>query len=249
MPSGVPKAASSFVFIQEPGDEEQRRSRKAIDGKIVRRQAMRYAVNQKSITKTTPTVFRFLQYSGGGGKNIQATQPVVQNISPNLNRNGYEWARTEYKFDILRLSALTTLYMGRGTATLLYKSPARLKEWMQVDEPSSYLEALPSLYQSSRLLRSVVNATMARAHRLFCGSPVILETTVLGLYGIALHGLQRALNDPVQALDAEVLCATQVFQLFEVSIGQFCTNEDILILGYSFLTFLIFDDGHNIPLE
>jgi hypothetical protein len=261
MASAGPKTTNSFVFIQEPGDEEQRRSRKAIDGKKVRQQAMRYAVTQKSNTKTTPATYKFLQYTGGvktqsGNNSWQGgARPPVQPISPNLTRNGYEWARTEYKFDILRLSALTTLYMGRGTATFLYKSPTRLKAWMQVDEPATYLEALPALYQSSKLLRSVVNATMARAHRMLCGSPVISEATVLGLYGVALHGLQNALNDPAQALEAEVLCATQVFQLFEVSTVNFVpmreihANEGMLILGYSFLTFPIFVDGHSIPLE
>jgi hypothetical protein len=248
-----------FVFIHEIGDEEQRRQRKAKDGKTIRRQAMRYAVRQKSNEKT-PT-FKFLQYSGTTKKNSRTTDeaentqvqskaliqtPGIQSyheIAPNMRPKGYEHARMQYKFDILSLSALTTIYMGRGSATVLYNTPSKRKEWMQSHEPS-YIEFLPAQYESSALLRSVIDATLARAHHVLCDSPAVSELTVLRLYGVALRGLQEALNDPVRALDAEVLCASQVFQLFEVSsvISKQCPRGDA-DLGQSFWTFPILGGG------
>lgn len=138
----------------------------------------------------------------------------------NLPAKDYEHARIEFDFDILSLSALTSVFSGRTTAYALFNSPWKLKDWTQTKQ-ESYLDFVPASYSTHPLVRAAVNCTMAQGRARLSSTDAEakeVDAKILSLYGKALHMLQAALDDPVERFEAETLFATQMLQLFEVGL-------------------------------
>jgi hypothetical protein len=151
-----------------------------------------------------------------GNSCIVADQRGSWSIPQSVPAQGYEQARVEFNFDLLSLSALTTVHFNRGAVKALSMAPERLVHIIQLRE-TSYLDWIPAYYESCSVLRNVINCTMAQAQRVINPNGSISETAVLSLYVKALEELQAALNDPAKWRTPEILCATQILSLFEVS--------------------------------
>lgn len=84
-----------------------------------------------------------------------------------------------------------------------------------------YVFDLPSRAGHSELLDSIVKCVSAalRWHSSSSTEPNgrALPATLLQLYGNGVRMLRQALDDPLRSRDAEVLCATQLLCVFEVS--------------------------------
>lgn len=140
----------------------------------------------------------------------QKTIPTKMPLGP------YEKLRRDLDFDITELSLLTTLSFGRGAARALASQPAQLAGIL-LGSNSSYLNFVPTRYEENPLLRDVLFCTAAQSRWLLRPQSMTAETAILASYGNALQRLQKALTDPDQCLHPDVLCATQVLGLFEVS--------------------------------
>jgi hypothetical protein len=148
---------------------------------------------------------------------------IVCVIPRSVPAQGYERARITFDFDLLSLSALTSFHFTRVSAKALTTSRERLRGVLMSSRDASYLDYVPQLYSQSRLIRRVVDCTLARAKRTVTGDSNVAESEILLLYGSALLELQSALQDPKRRFDAEVLCATHLLAMYEVGVP---TNSD-----------------------
>ena len=225
-PSAKPKqiAKPAFVFIDEAAKSSKEKR------KQIRSQAKRYAIAERS---KRPREIRFVNVPSGqdtqalseselkdeddSAKSSPSTAVVPLRkpiIIPDLPAKGYDAARIEYGFDVFFLSGLASVHVGKGASLQLHDH--KLGDWLSGFREKSYLDCIPSHYNTSPLLQSVVNCTMAQYKRAMCPTSQISESTVFKLYGKALQDLQTALNDNTRRMQPDVLLATAVLQLFEV---------------------------------
>jgi hypothetical protein len=147
------------------------------------------------------------------GITITAGSKLV--VIPDLPKRGYEAARILYGFDVFLLSGLASVHMGRRASLQLQHT--KLEEWLVGHQEASYLDYIPSCYDSSPLLQSTVDCMMAQYKNATCPASVFPETMVLRLYDQALQNLQAALHDRERCMQPDVLLSTAVLQLYEVS--------------------------------
>lgn len=148
----------------------------------------------------------------------EGCSPHLLEITPNLSVQGYEQTRSKYNFDITWLSALALNHVGRAqtddntSMPSLYRTTVH--DWLNFREPS-YLDLIPSYYDSSPLVRILVDALLVKIEDVLYPR-TIPKTKVLGMYGKALKSVQDALKDAETMETPETLCATQIIQLYEV---------------------------------
>lgn len=135
-------------------------------------------------------------------------------VPGNLSSTGYEAARIRFGFDVLALSTLTTLHIGRATAERLHDRPERLSELLR-SKKWSYFDFLPPRYGQTQCLDEAICCVAARVRQWLTSydkpSPICLD-----LYSRAVKSLQAALDDPLQRIHPNVLAATQVLAIFEL---------------------------------
>ncbi|ESZ98999.1 hypothetical protein SBOR_0657 [Sclerotinia borealis F-4128] len=156
----------------------------------------------------------------------------------------YEVMLSKFGFDILELSTLATLHVGRATRRALCQSPESIVHQMRTQKQWSFLSFLPSMflidniplsriilskvtelanpssarYGQNKCLSAAVDCVVARARQII--SPAqhnnFWEPLVLANYITALDSLQRALDSPTTRYHPEVLCATEILALYEL---------------------------------
>lgn len=129
---------------------------------------------------------------------------------------GYESMRIQLDFDILDLSALTTFHAGRATARSLAQDPSRLADILRCRQ-WSYFSFLPSRFGYSTCLDDAIRCVAARVRHWMVAPAAPPDTSVLALYSRALGSLQCALDEPTRRLQPDVLCATEILAIYEVS--------------------------------
>jgi hypothetical protein len=214
-----------FVFIEESGDapistanRRQIRRQAMHDVALARRERGDYGRrNMRQLPVFEPLLAGF----GVGGPSSQVPGNPLNlashvEIPPHISAQGYEQARMRFDFDLMSLSSLTTVHVSRAAVMALSMAPERLVSILQLRE-RSYMDYAVQYYERSSVLRDVIDCTMAQAKRVMTPNGPVSEATVLSLYVKALEGLQAALNDPESWRMPEVLCATQVLSVFEVS--------------------------------
>ena len=139
-----------------------------------------------------------------------------RSIPTGLTSVGYESMRIQFDFDILELSALTGFHTGRATTHALLGNPARLVEILQCRQ-WSYISFLPSRYGHVACLDDAICCVAARVRHCLSFPRDLPNTRVMMLYSKALVSLQTALEDPQYCLQPEVLCATEILSIYEVS--------------------------------
>lgn len=119
--------------------------------------------------------------------------------------------------DFSDLSLLSSLEVGRYTGQRLLERPQNMvaflggKNW-------SYCQYMPALYSQSVLIQKAADCVVARVRCLLTPGIPEWESLAITSYSKALSHLQEAINCPQECLSAELLCATQVLGLYEVSI-------------------------------
>jgi hypothetical protein len=145
---------------------------------------------------------------------------LALNPSPcaSLPATGYELTNIKTDFDILDLSTLASMFASRAVRNALSLYPLQILHQLRTQKQWSYLEYLPSQYGHYPCLSAATDCVIARARQII--SPHgNWESAVTHFYCKALGTLQKALDDPVQRYSAQVLCATEILALFEVSIS------------------------------
>jgi hypothetical protein len=222
---------ASFVFITSSGPPNQAESQ--AQRHQIRRQAMRdvaIARRQRGTygqhnLRQYPVFYpnseegrvqaAFPQQESYEDGNADVTPDMLWKVLPSLSAQGYERARIDRGFDILSLSALTSVHITGATVQTLSSDPERLRALLQEREVS-WLDFIPLQYSQSDLLQVAVDCTLAQAQRLLCPNSAATESTVLRLYGNALFKLQAALSDKDRWSRPDVLCATQILAIYEV---------------------------------
>jgi hypothetical protein len=126
----------------------------------------------------------------------------------------YERARSKFGVDLMSLSILTNFNVGKSTIAILSADPTRLASLLNLHQ-WSYLEYVPQRYGVSECLTAATNCLLAKVHTVL--APREDSSSVCTrLYGKALRALQDALANDSSAMDADVLCATQLLSLHEV---------------------------------
>lgn len=127
---------------------------------------------------------------------------------------GYEAMRIRYDFDVLDLSGLTALHVGRATAQSLQDKPSHLLDILRCRE-WSYFSYIPGRYGYTKCLDDAICCVAARV-RQWITNPGRPTSRVLVLYTKAVKSLQAALDNHVQRVSPDVLCATEVLSIFEL---------------------------------
>jgi hypothetical protein len=120
---------------------------------------------------------------------------ALTEIPRNLSAKGYELNSIKSDFDILDLSTLATLHVGRAVRAALSQDPYNLVHQLRTQQRSSYLSFLPSRYENTPCLRDATNCVVARA-RLIVHPGKPWEAAVISFYVKALDSLQKALDCP-----------------------------------------------------
>ncbi len=103
-----------------------------------------------------------------------------------------------------------------SASTMLQSEPGRLpgvllyRQW-------SYFSFIPSRFGHVLALDDAFRCLITVAHSNLVPAYKLSGDKILGYYGKALCSLQSAVSDPNSRYTAEVLCATAVLALFEVS--------------------------------
>lgn len=211
--------SSSFIFITSTGrlmpHDDRTRTR-------IRKQAMSRAASAR-------------KSKGGYGQHNLRQYPVQvldvdSDLTPrsrlvcekaviptSLSGTGYERMRIQYKFDLLDLSALTTFHVAHATATSLAIKPSRLTDILRCRQ-WSYLSYLPSRIGNCDALDRAAECVAARVQQWLAFPSEPISKDVLRLYSKALKALRTELENPDSYLRADVLCATQMLGLYEVTI-------------------------------
>ena len=149
---------------------------------------------------------------------LTSVTSVEMAVPGSVPSSGYERMRIGYGFDLLDLSALTTFHTGRITAQVLSREPHRLTHVLRCRQ-WSYFSFLPSRYGHSACLDDAAHCVAARVRQWMDTPSDSPDKGVLSLYSRSLTSLQSALGDPVTCLEPEVLCATVILAIYEVSRG------------------------------
>ncbi|KAH8670130.1 hypothetical protein BGZ60DRAFT_29241 [Tricladium varicosporioides] len=139
----------------------------------------------------------------------------ISSLSPSLSAKGYQLISIKSDFDILDLSTLATLHVGRAARRALSEDAHHLVRQLRSHKRWSYLAYLPQLYGHFPCLSDATDCVIARARQLI--SPhKNWESAVITFYVKALESLQKALDNPAQRYRPEVLCATEILALYEL---------------------------------
>lgn len=121
---------------------------------------------------------------------------------------------------LLDLSLLTSVGVGRYTGQKLLENPQTIAHFF-TGRNWSYFQYIPLYYQQSVLIRSATDCVLARVRCLLTPDDKKWELFALSAYSRALSQLQDAMDSTSQRLTAELLCATQMLGLYEVSVTAF----------------------------
>ncbi|KAI4177392.1 MAG: hypothetical protein LQ343_000372 [Gyalolechia ehrenbergii] len=135
-------------------------------------------------------------------------------IPASPSSTGYEAMRIRYDFDVLDLSALTALHIERTTAQPLQDKPSCLLEILRYRQ-WSYFSYMPWRYGHTRCLDDALCCVAARV-RQWITKPGRPDDQVLVLYSKAVKSLQAAIDDPIQRMQPDVLCAVEVLSIFQL---------------------------------
>lgn len=162
---------------------------------------------------------------------------AVQSLPESLSAKGYESTSMRTDFDILDLSTLASLHIGRAVRAALSRNLYQLIPQLRSHKRWSYLTFLPSRYAQSTCLSDAVDCVIARARQIVSPGEN-WEAAVITFYVKALASLQKALDCPKQRFLPEVLAATEVLALYEVRLRRdlIALSLDITALIRALLT-------------
>ena len=161
------------------------------------------------VRETIEEVEEFEEVATGLEPNALAVAPRAGLSIANPGLVGYDAARARYDFDLSWLSSLTISHVGS-----MRSADGGLKPWLQHRE-TTFLDIVPLYYNQSRLLRRVVDATLAKA--VYHTQPSQrTHKRSLWTYGLALKEVQGALLDTKAATSTETICAIRMLQIYEL---------------------------------
>ncbi|KAK5135796.1 hypothetical protein LTR08_004623 [Meristemomyces frigidus] len=134
--------------------------------------------------------------------------------SSTITLSDYERVRSKFGVEITDLSTLTHFEVAKSTSALLSLDPSCMTS-LTGHYQWSFLDYVPARYGRTACLTAATNAYLARIQ--MAQAPNAGSATVCNqLYGVALHALQDALGNESTAMEADVLCATQLLGLHEL---------------------------------
>jgi hypothetical protein len=118
--------------------------------------------------------------------------------------------------DFRDLSILASHEVGRFTGRRLLENPGLFPHFLG-KKNLSYCQFVPLHYGRNNCIRYAVDCAVARARCLLSPSETQWELLALSSYTKAISTLQKALDSVSSQCTVEILCATQILALYEVS--------------------------------
>ncbi|KAF2497719.1 hypothetical protein BU16DRAFT_537341 [Lophium mytilinum] len=219
-----------FEFVSQAFNDDG--SKQSVDRKRVRKQAMRavagsrrargnygqHNLRQYPIMLLDEEVNQ-IRIRENGPEATSQTQRAPRRISCSIPSNpaarGFESMRMRFGIDILELPKLTSSHLARLASSRLASEPAIFAGLLQCKQVS-YIGHVPARYGNSVCMEDAASCLAAKMRRMLCPSDsAVTDVMVLRLYNKALKSLQNAIKDPVQVLDPDTLCATELLATFE----------------------------------
>lgn len=137
---------------------------------------------------------------------------------PPMPLSGLEAVMRDHGLDIMDLSALTAIHIGPAASQIFATQPANLPRIMARPQ-TAYFRGAQARYGHYPCLDDAIVCLAGKAQYILSDNPRISVEKVISSYSRAIKSLQIALRDPKRWLDPEVLCATEMLALVEVSIS------------------------------
>ena len=155
------------------------------------------------------------------GSNVQPFNMFAykSSLPPSLSRQGYEAVVAAYDLDVVNLSAVALLRLGRSACMMLSADTSTLASLLRCNW-ASYLTYAPSRYAHSPCLSDAIDCILARVRQILFPAETKFNSIVLPRYIKALKSLQEALYSSSQCYEADVLCAIEILALYEVPIPK-----------------------------
>ncbi|KAF2804042.1 uncharacterized protein BDZ99DRAFT_575698 [Mytilinidion resinicola] len=220
-----------FAFVSQEFNDDG--SKQSVDRKTVRKQAMRaVAVSRrargnygKHNLRQYPIMLLLdeeVNQAQNGDYELEATSQIQQapcrnsySIPSSPIAQGFESMRIRFGVDILELPSLASSHLARLASSRLASEPAIFAGLLQCKQVS-YIGHVPARFGNSVCMEDAASCLAAKMRRMLCpNDAAITDVMVIGLYSKALKSLQNAINDPVQVLNPDTLCATELLAAFE----------------------------------
>lgn len=147
---------------------------------------------------------------------INASEPAgAPSIPGPMTLSSMERQRAMFCHDLLSLSTLTVAHVGSAVSIYLER-PGRLISLLR-QKKKSYLSHIPSRLGHSLCLDHAASAVLLKARGVLGISNPTHRTLMLEEQGNALRDLQAILNDPITRTQPDILCATELLGLIEVT--------------------------------
>lgn len=153
----------------------------------------------------------------GGSATIDRCNPlVVTSIPFAMPLVGLDAIQGTYNIGPTDLSALTSAHIGCISQELLKGDSAKFCQLLTCRR-QSFFSHLQQRFGRSAFLDAALECLIGKTHSLLATKTRRTDTfSILRCYSEALKGLQTALGDRNQCIDADVLCAVYVLAFFEV---------------------------------
>lgn len=214
---------SSFEFvIQDPQEKFSKETKTKI-----RKQAMRaVGARRRSDGPKSPSPTSISRQRQG-----RDSEKMPYSVSMPLS--GLELLVRDRGIDPIDLSALASVHMGamlvapncprKCTDHRLYRAsdifstqPTRLSSVLSCRQ-RSYFSFIPPRFGQAAVLDDAFRCLVTAVHSLLVPDHKSNPRVILHCYETALHSLRSAVSDPTVRYSSEVLCATAMLALFEVS--------------------------------
>jgi hypothetical protein len=163
---------------------------------------------------------------GGSGSGVHSDPDTC--IAAPMPLSGVDRMVADYDINPVHFSALTNIQLGGVAASVLSHEPERLQHLLG-GQHWSYFSFVPSRFGHYPFLDDAVRCLVAKVRSMVTSSAEA-ESVVLSHYGKALKSLQEAVQDPNLAMGPDVLGATGILSVFEVSM-HFCIRLIQLCVG------------------
>jgi hypothetical protein len=129
--------------------------------------------------------------------------------------SGVDRLVADYGINPVHFSALTNVHLGGVAVSVLARQPHRLQGLLS-DRTWSYFSFVPARYGQHPYLDDALRCLVVKARAIMAPSAEA-DKMILAAYGKALQSLQKAVQDPSLVAGPDVLGATGILSVFEVS--------------------------------
>jgi hypothetical protein len=172
----------------------------------------------KQAKTKTPSTVLYQQTVPSSSSNTRPRHAGISTalcIAAPMPLSGLDRLVADYGINPVHFSSLTNVHLGGVAAAVLSSEPQRL-QGLLAGRSWSYFMFVPSRFGHYPFLDDALRCLIAKVRAMMAPSDTN-EKMIFSYYGKALTSLQKAVQDPKNCSSPDVLGATGILSVFEVS--------------------------------